>query len=135
MAEKKLKILFEEFNVQDSVSYIVVSEFNLKPNVLKAEIHGDGSGIMILGLTGEEEKLNRVMERLEEAGFQVKEMVKRIDRDDELCFHCGACVSLCPCAVFSHDPETWEVVMDTSRCIACKACVNACAVHALSVHL
>ena len=133
--EKKLKILFEEFNVQDSVSYIVVSEFNLKPNVLKAEIHGDGSGIMILGLTGEEEKLNRVMERLEEAGFQVKELVKRIDRDDDLCFHCGACVSLCPCGVFSHDPETWKVAMDTSRCIACKACVNACSVHALSVHL
>ncbi|MBQ3685429.1 MAG: 4Fe-4S binding protein [Candidatus Methanomethylophilaceae archaeon] len=90
---------------------------------------------MILGLNGEEEKLNKVIERLEEAGFQVKELVKRIDRNDDLCFHCGACVSLCPCAVFSHDPETWEVVMDTSRCIACKACVNACAVHALSVHL
>ncbi len=133
--DKKFKIVFEESNVQDSVAYILVSEFNLKPNVLKAEIDGDGSGIMVLGLTGDEEKLDKAMARLEEAGFKVKELVKRIDRNEELCFHCGACVSVCPCGVFSHDPETWKVELDTSKCIACKACVNACSVHALSVHL
>ena len=54
---KKFKIEFDEANVQDSVSYILVTEFDLKPNVLKAEISGDGSGVMIHAHEGEEAKL------------------------------------------------------------------------------
>ncbi|AMK13573.1 ferredoxin [methanogenic archaeon mixed culture ISO4-G1] len=133
--EKKFKILFEEGNVQKSVAYTLVSEFDLKPNVLKAVIDGDGSGVMILSLEGDEQKLDRAAERLREEGFDVTEMDKRISRDEELCFSCGACVSICPVMCFSYDPETWEVNIDNSKCIACGACVNSCARHALSLHL
>ena len=45
--DKKFKIEFDEANVQDSVSYILVTEFDLKPNVLKAEISGDGRGVSL----------------------------------------------------------------------------------------
>jgi len=133
--DRKFKIEFTESNVQDSVAYILVTEFDLKPNILKAEIDGDGSGVMVLALAGDDSKLNAATKRLEECGFAVKELVKRIDRDEDLCFHCGACVSICPTGVFSHDPETWEVKLDINKCIACRSCVNACARHALSVHL
>ncbi|MBE6527694.1 MAG: 4Fe-4S dicluster domain-containing protein [Thermoplasmata archaeon] len=105
--DKKFKIEFTEANVQDSVAYILVTEFDLRPNVLKAEIEGDGSGVMIVGLVGEEEKLDAAVKRLEEEGFTVKELVKRIDRNEDLCFHCGACVSICPTGVFSHNKDTW----------------------------
>ena len=133
--DRKFKIDFTEANVQDSVAYILVREFDLKPNILKAEIDGDGTGVMVLGLTGDDEKLEKATKRLEEEGFIVKELLKRIDRDEELCFDCGACVSICPTGVFSHDPVTRKVVLDTNKCIACRSCVNACARHALSVHL
>ena len=103
--------------------------------VPKAEIDGDGTGVMVLGLTGEDEKREKATKRLEEEGFIVKELLKRIDRNEDLCFDCGACVSICPTGVFSHDPVTWKVVLDTNKCIACKSCVNAWARHALSVHL
>ncbi len=133
--DKKYKIEFDEANVQDSVAYILVTEFDLRPNVLKAEISGDGSGVMILGLSGEEEKLDRAAARLNEAGFKITELGKRINRDEDLCFSCGACVSICPVVCFTHDPDTWVVELDNSKCIACGACVNACSVHALSLHL
>ncbi len=133
--DKKFKIEFTESNVQDSIAYILVTEFDLRPNVLKAEIDGDGSGVMILALAGEDSKLQAAVKRLEEEGFTVKELVKRIDRNEDLCFHCGACVSVCPTGVFSHNKDTMEVELDVNRCIACRSCVNACSVHALSVHL
>lgn len=132
--EKKFKITFDEANVQDSVAYILVSEFDLKPNVLKAEIDGDGSGVMIVSLVGDEEKLLAAEKRLKEAGFCVG-ITKHIDRDESLCWHCGACTSICPAYSFTVDEETKEVLLDSSKCIACGACVNACSVHALSLHL
>lgn len=132
--DKKFKIEFDEANVQDSVSYILVTEFDLKPNVLKAEISGDGSGVMILALEGEEEKLEAAEKRLKEAGFNVS-ITKRIERDEDLCWDCGACVSICPVFCFSHDKDTMKVMLDNSKCIACSSCVNACSVHALSLHL
>ena len=133
--DRKFKIEFDEVNVQDSVAYILVSEFDLKPNILKAEISGDGSGIMVLALAGDDDKLAAAVKRLEEEGFVVKELVKRIDRDDDSCIHCGACVSICPTGVFSHNRDTWDVELDVNRCIACRSCIDACPLHALSVHL
>jgi len=133
--DRKYKIEFNEANVQDSVAYILVSEFDLKPNVLKAEIKGDGYGLMILALTGEESKLDAAEQRLREEGFSVKELGKRINRDEDLCWDCGACVSICPVGCFQVDKETAEIVLDNSKCIACSACVKACSVHALSISL
>jgi NAD-dependent dihydropyrimidine dehydrogenase PreA subunit len=133
--DKKFKIEFTESNVQDSVAYILVTEFDLRPNVLKAEIDGDGSGVMILALAGDEEKLEAAQRRLEEEGFIVKELDKRINRDETLCWDCGECVSICPVGCFSVDPETFKICLDNSKCIACGACLNACSVHSLSIHL
>lgn len=133
--DKNFKIVFDDTNVQDSVAYILVSEFDLKPNVLKAEIDGDGSGVMILSLVGDEDKLDRAADRLREVGFEVTEMVKRISRDEKLCWNCGACVSICPVGSFFHDKDTWEVCVDNKKCISCGACVNACSAHALSLHI
>ncbi len=132
--ERKLKIEFEESNVQDSVAYILVSEFDLRPNVLKAEISGDGSGVMILSLVGDEEKLTAAENRLREAGFVVC-LTKHITRDENLCWHCGACESICPAYCFSSDKDTYEIKLDSSKCIACGACVDACSVHALKLDL
>jgi ferredoxin len=133
--DRKYKIIFDDTNVQESVAYILVSEFDLKPNVLKAVIDGDGSGVMILSLVGDEEKLDRAAERLREAGFIVTELEKRITRDEKLCWNCGACVSICPVYCFSHDKDTWEVQVDNSKCISCGACINSCSAHALSLHI
>jgi ferredoxin len=135
MTEKKFKINFTESNVQDSVAYILVSEFDLRPNILKAEISGDGSGVMILSLVGDEEKLVKAEERLEEAGFDIKELEKRIHRDECLCWNCGACTSICPTGCISMDPKTFLINFDDSKCIACGACLNSCAVHALGLHI
>jgi len=133
--DRKYKIEFEEANVQESVAYILVSEFDLKPNVLKAEISADGSGIMIVSLVGDDAKLDTAVDRLRQEGFVVNEMVKHISRDEALCWNCGACISICPVGTFSFDEKTWEVLLDNSKCISCGACLNACSVHALDLHI
>lgn len=133
--EKKFRIDFDESNVLESVTYTLVSEFNLKPNVLRADIDGDGSGFMLLSIVGEKDDIVRGMTHIRDIGFGVKELSGHIFHDYERCWSCGACVSLCPTKSIFHDPETMEVRLNTGTCIACGSCINACSVKAIQLEL
>lgn len=51
--------------------------------------------------------------------------------DQELCNHCGACVSVCPPdSLFLY--EEW-LAIDHETCTRCERCVKMCPVHALSM--
>ncbi|MCQ2070050.1 MAG: 4Fe-4S binding protein [archaeon] len=131
--ECKYKIEFEEGAAQESVTYILVSEFSLKPNVLKAEIDGDGSGKMLISLKGEEDDIVEGMEKLKSMGFKVTEFEGHITHDMDRCFSCGACVSVCPTRSIYHDKGTWIVKINTGTCIGCGSCLGACSVKAINL--
>lgn len=133
--EKKFRIDFDESNVLESVTYTLVSEFNLRPNVLRADIDGDGSGFMLLSIVGEKEDIIRGMRHIRDVGFGVRELSGHIFHDYERCWSCGACVSLCPTKSIFHDHETMEVRLNTDTCIACGSCINACSVKAIQLEL
>ena len=131
--EKKFKIDFNEGNVQGSVAFILVSEFNLVPSILKAEIEGDGSGIMIVSVSGEREKIDACVEKLRSLGYIVSVLDSHITHDSERCFSCGACTSQCPTRAIYLDKDTYEFRLNTDACIACGCCVDSCSVKALSL--
>lgn len=133
--ECKFRIDFDENNVLESVTYTLVSEFNLRPNVLRADIDGDGSGFMLLSIKGAEDDIIRGVARIRDMGFRVRELTGHITHDYERCWDCGACVSLCPTRSIYHDPESMEVRLNTSTCIACGSCINACSVKAIQLEL
>ena len=135
MIEKKFRIDFDESNVLESVTYTPVSEFNLKPNVLRADIGGDGHGFMLLSLVGEKDDMISGIEHIRGQGFKVKELNGHIFHDYDRCWSCGACVSLCPTRSIYCVPETQEVRLNTDTCIACGSCINACSVKAIQLEL
>ena len=131
--DRKIKIDFNEGTVQGSVAYILVSEFNLVPNILKAEIDGDGSGIMIVSIVADDDTMNACIERLNSLGYIASTMVSHITHDAERCFSCGACTSLCPTKSIFLDKDTSEFRMNPDSCIACGSCIDSCSVKALSL--
>ena len=133
--EAKYRIDFNESNVLESVTYTLVSEYNLKPNVLRADIGGDGSGFMLLSVIGDCDDVTLGMNHLRELGFKVKELTGHISHNYDRCWSCGACVSLCPTRSIYHDRDTAEVKLNTRTCIACGACINACSVKAIQLEL
>ena len=132
--EAKYRIDFNESNVLESVTYTLVSDYNLKPNVLRADIGGDGSGFMLLSVKGDCDDVILGMNYLRELGFQVRELSGHISHDSDRCWSCGACVSLCPTRSIYHD-ENMDVKLNTRTCIACGACINACSVKAIQLDL
>ena len=135
MIEKKFRIDFDESNVLESVTYTLVSEFNLKPNVLRADIGGDGHGFMLLSLVGEKDDMINGIEHIRKQGFSVKELNGHIFHDYDRCWSCGACISLCPTRSIYYEPGTQEVKLNTDTCIACGSCINACSVKAIQLEL
>ena len=133
--DHKFRIDFNESNVLESVTYTLVSEFNLIPNVLRADIDGDGSGIMLLNVIGEDDVVAKGMERIQKMGFIVKELSGHIYHDEDRCWNCGGCVSLCPTKSIYHDKESMKVKLNIKTCIACNACINSCAVKAIQLEL
>lgn len=132
--EYKFRIDFDETNVLGSVTYTLVSEFNLRPNILRAIISGDGHGFMLMGIKGEKKVIDAAVKRINGMGFMTRELTGHILHDSEKCWNCGACISLCPARSLTFS-EDMRIKVNMDSCIACNACINGCSVKALSLDL
>jgi NAD-dependent dihydropyrimidine dehydrogenase PreA subunit len=134
MIEKKYTLKFSGSNLHESVSYLLVSKFNIVPNVLRAKIDGSG-GRMILSMSGNENDITNAISHLRSVGIDVELMDSYVKRDENRCIDCGSCVSLCPTSAFELNRETYDVILDTGKCVACGFCISACSTHALSLKM
>ena len=130
----KFKLIFSEHDAHESVTYVLVKKFQIEPNILRAEMDDTG-GLMVLNMTGTEENLRDAIKYLEDQNITVVKLSKHIQRDEERCFDCGSCVSVCLSRAFSIDPVTWEVNLNYEKCVACGSCLTACPAHAVTLIL
>jgi ferredoxin len=54
-----------------------------------------------------------------------------IERYEELCVHCGACVGQCDSGALAPDGRTFEVRFRAELCRVCDRCLDACGYGAL----
>lgn len=134
MVDQKYMLKFDDNAIKDSVSYILVSEFNIAPSILQAKINDNG-GVMILSLKGKEADIKAALVRLKGMGIKVRKLAKQISRDPDKCIDCGSCISICPSEALYMNRDTWKVELDVKKCIACASCLTACPTHAVKLTL
>lgn len=132
--EQKYMLRFTDNSIQNSVSYILVSEFNIIPSILQAK-SGENGGVMLLSLSGKEADIKAAVERLKGMGIKVRKLANQITRDLDKCIECGSCVSTCPSGALYFNKETWAVELDAKKCIACASCLTSCPTHAVKLTL
>ncbi len=98
-------------------------------NIIKASV-GARQGEIIIEV--EDAKVDEVMEKFRAFGVEAVKIEGGIERDEERCVHCGACISICPVDVFSV-AEDMKVVVEAEKCIRCGVCVAVCPLSALSL--
>ena len=96
---------------------------------VKLSIDSATRGELIIDVPGN--KVDQVAELFREKGIEVRKLMKLIAWDEERCVHCGACISVCPTAVFSFDPS-WSIDLDEEKCVRCEVCIKACPRSALA---
>ena len=134
MIERKYTLKFSGSNLHESVSYLLVSKFNIRPNVLRANIDGSG-GRMVLSMKGDDADIENAISHLRSMGIKVELMDNYVKRDGNRCIDCGSCISLCPTFAFELDRETHDVLLDTGKCVACGFCISACPTHAITLKM
>jgi L-aspartate semialdehyde sulfurtransferase ferredoxin len=84
---------------------------------------------VIMRISVPDDKLRDVMESLKTHNIRI--MNSTISVNDDLCVHCGECISLCNADALHFDKEL-KRCFDEKKCIGCKICVDACPRKALS---
>ena len=133
MAKRRLVLTFPPEVVERPVISLMVKEFDVITNILRAEVHEGEIGRMMVELEGEGRSLKDGVRYLEDQGVEVEDAITDIELDESLCISCGACTAVCLPGALKVEAPDWELVLDKDRCILCGLCVDACPLQLIKV--
>lgn len=122
----KILLKFSEKIVEQPITAQVILENQTPISIIGASIDPQGGEILAEVPLSHVKKIVNAFRR---KGVIV-EFPKLIEVDDEKCFNCGACVSLCPVHVIKLK-EDYSVFFDKEKCSSCGICVEACPARAI----
>ncbi len=135
MYSKMVTLRFPPEVVNEPIIANLVKKFDLTFNILKATIYPRKEGLAVMELRGHKKNFQRGVRYLKSLGMKVESLGQDIKRDEEKCFHCGACTAVCPTGALYIKRPQMEVLFDSDKCSACELCVVACPARAMEVRL
>jgi ferredoxin len=133
MVKKRLVLTFPHELLDKPIVYKLVKDYDLVFNILQARITPREEGLMVLELGGKKEDYAEGVKYLQGKGVAIEPLDKDVTRDEKICTHCGACVSVCPTGALASNKDTMVVEFDPSKCVACELCVKACPPRAMLI--
>ncbi len=128
---KKVLLKYSAEKAGEPILASIIKETGTLLNILHAKFDAEG-GEILLAIDAPEAEARRVIELFEQKGIETKELKRAIQLDDEKCFDCGACLSLCPTGAIRLTDD-YSIELDEDKCIYCEICVPSCPVRALKV--
>lgn len=109
------------------LSYILIKNFDLMINILKASISPGQEGRLLLDITGTEEQIAEGLNHLQSENIEVVPASFQISLEEEKCVHCGACTAVCFVnSLTISEASDWQLNFAADKCINCGLCINAC---------
>ena len=133
MKRMKVVLHFPEDIVEDPITYNLISDYGVKVNILRASIDPGKQGMMVVELSGEENRISQGLDYLERVGVQVEPLAQEIRHLEDRCTNCTSCVPHCPTQALDVDRQSWQVSFEPEECILCLSCIEACIYRAMSV--
>lgn len=133
MAKKKIVLHFPEESIEKPLTYHLVKDFDLVPNILRAQID-ENEGTLVMDLEGKRDQIEKGIAFLREQNVGVQEALKDLIINRDQCVDCGSCTSVCrPGALTTGSEHDWKLVFDHDKCVFCDLCINACPTRAIKV--
>ncbi len=131
MIKQRIVLKYPTHVVEEPVIYNLVKEFDLKVNILRADINPKKEGRMVIEVEGEQESYKEALDWLKEQGLGIFSLQQHIIFREELCTECGACSVFCPTGALEIQRPEMRVSFNESKCVACEHCLRVCPVRAI----
>lgn len=131
MPSRRVILSYPPDVVQEPVIYLLVKDYDLKINILKARILPREGGRLVVEMSGSKDRLEGAMAYLASLGIDVKALIREIIVDPDRCLHCTACVPICPTGAMELDPDSLEVSLNHDKCVVCESCIPVCPYRAI----
>lgn len=136
MSEHKIVLHYPRTLIDQPIVSGLIKKFDLTVNILRANILPDQEGLLVVGLEGSDDNVEKGVAWVEEQGVRTQALSRDVVRDEDACTQCGHCITICPSgALRVEDRESQLVIFDSDECIACALCVPACPPRAMKVRL
>ena len=132
MARRRLDLTFPPGQATKPITYHLVRDFDLMPNILRAQIEPGQRGHMLLEVVGPSDSIDAGVEFLSAEGVEVLPAASDICLDEDKCVLCGLCTAVCRPGALVLDDES-NLVFDKDKCVYCEACVIACPRRAITL--
>src|SRR6056297_3176636 len=130
----KYILSFTQESVNKPITYDLIKEFDVKINIIKANISADEAGHLLVEIETYDESLEKCFDYLDENKVDYVAAEKKIIFDEDKCVDCGACTAVCSVEALTLAPDTKELIFSPKKCVFCKLCVKACPLGLFEVH-
>ena len=131
MVKQKIVLKFPPNIVEEPIIYLLIKEFGLMVNILRADINPRKEGRLVMEIGGDEAGYKKALSWLKEKGLKVLDLEHQIIWRADRCTHCGACTVICPTAALNFKLPEMTVRFEESKCIVCELCLRACPARAM----
>lgn len=133
MAKERLTLIFSPENYAKPITYRLIKDFDLKLNILKAEITPGEEGRLLADLEGEEASLSQALAFLQAESVAYIPANRQLSLKHQDCIHCGACTAVCFSGALAIDRTDWQVKFEPEQCLVCGLCIEACPLRLIQI--
>lgn len=126
MIKKRYILNFPPESGDKAFTYHLVKDYDIRINILKAEVFPGKIGSLLLELQGKRNNIENGVKYIQSHKITCKPLDKRIHFKEEKCIDCGNCTAVCFAGALTMNRETWELEFDKNKCVVCELCIPAC---------
>lgn len=124
--KRRYILKFPPQSADKPLSYVLVKEYDISINILKAEVVPGKRGNLLLELEGTSSNINKGIAYLKNHQVDCSPLNKKIKWNELECISCGNCTAVCFAGALSMSKPEWELKFNKDECIVCELCLKAC---------
>ncbi len=133
MIKKRYILNFPPESGDKPLSYHLVRDYDIRINILKAEVYPGKRGSLLLELQGKKENIDKGVQYLINHQVVCEALDKRIHFQEKRCIDCGNCTAVCFAGALTMNRKSWKLDFNKSKCVVCELCIPACPLHLFEI--
>jgi len=127
MNKQKLLLRFPANRAEIPIVYHLVKDYDLIVNIFRASITDNEEGYLVIDVEGKQEAIETAIGFMKDQGILLDENLKGFRWNEDICVHCGACISHCPTSALSITDRTlMKISFNSDKCVECLKCIEVC---------